>query len=297
MNSSPFFSLVVPTFNRQALVVRAIASVLNQTFSDFELWVIDDGSTDDTRYAVESFSDPRLLYRKIDNSERGIARNTGIRASSGRYVTFLDSDDILYPNHLQAAFQKLSQLGFPECYHQGYVIMNNAGRIMQMPYARQDLNTALFNKGNIMSCMGVFVRRDILIDNLFHEDRTLAGFEDWELWIRLASRFRFHYHPDVTSALLQHEDRGSLHAERIRLVGKAMLFMRLITTNPIVVNAYGPYLKKLRANVYSYISLHLSSNRLEKRAAWGFLLRALREDKKQFWIKRTLAIVRNILLT
>jgi glycosyltransferase involved in cell wall biosynthesis len=297
MSNSPFFSLVVPTFNRQALVVRAIASILNQTFSDFELWVIDDGSTDDTQYAVESFNDPRLRYRRIDNSERGAARNTGIHASSGRYVTFLDSDDILYPNHLQSAFQKLTETGFPECYHQGYVIVNDAGRIIQRPHAKQDLNTALFNKGNVMSCMGVFVRRDILADNLFNEDRRLAGLEDWELWIRLASKFRFYYYPNVTSALLQHDARTSMRAERIQLVRRAMLFMRLITTNRLVVNAYGPYLKKLRANVYSYVSLHLSGNPLEKRAAWGFLLRALREDKTQFLIKRTLAIIRNILLT
>ena len=148
-----------------------------------------------------------------------------------------------------------------------------------------------------MSCMGVFVRRDILIDNLFNEDRRLAGFEDWELWIRLASRFRFYYDPEVTSALLQHDDRGSLRAERIRLIKKATLFIQLITTNHLVVNKYGGDLKKLLANVYSYVSLHLSSNRVEKRAAWGFLLQALREDKKQFWRRRTLAILRNILLT
>ena len=297
MSSSPFFSVIIPTYNRQALVIRAIASVLNQTFSDFELYVIDDGSTDDTQCAVQSFNEPRLHYRKIDNSERGAARNAGISASNGRYVTFLDSDDILYPNYLQFAFQKLTQLTLPECYHQGYVIRNSAGKVIQNPYAKHDLNIALFKRGNIMSCMGVFVRRDAVMDNLFNEDRMLAGFEDWELWIRLACRFKIYYNPQVTCALLQHDDRGSLRFEKISLLRKATLFMKLIAGNRLVVDKYGSNLNKLFANVYSYVSLHLSSSPAEKRAAWSYLVRALREDKSQIWRKRTLAIIRNILLT
>lgn len=297
MESNVCFSVIIPTYNRQFLLARAIESVLQQSFADFELWIIDDGSTDATEQAVQSFKDPRLHYKKIINSERGAARNAGIQSSSGRYVTFLDSDDFVYANHLEFVFLKLKELSFPECFHQGYVIINRSGKVVQKPYGEKNLNKALFKTGNIMSCMGVFVRRDILIHNLFNENRVLAGFEDWELWLRLASRFPIYYDPRITAVLTQHGERSTVLAERSRLEAMAKLFIELISRNPVVVTQYGRYMKALFANVYSYVSLHLSANKAEKREAWRFLLKSIKEDKKQLLRKRTIVILRNILLT
>ena len=91
--SRPAFTVVVPTHNREALLPRAVASVLPQSFSDFELIVVDDGSTDGTLNLLHSVSDPRL--RVISQSRAGVsaARNAGLRAATGDAVTFLDSDD------------------------------------------------------------------------------------------------------------------------------------------------------------------------------------------------------------
>lgn len=88
-------SIIIPTYNRAPLIGRAIHSVLNQTHQDFELIVVDDGSTDDTEEVVRSFNDERLGYIRLKQNSRtpAVPRNTGIKAARGEYIAFLDSDD------------------------------------------------------------------------------------------------------------------------------------------------------------------------------------------------------------
>jgi glycosyltransferase involved in cell wall biosynthesis len=96
----PFISVIIPTYNRASLLPRALGSVLAQTFADFEVVVVDDGSTDETRQVVESLADARVRYIYQENSGRPIACNTGVAQSGARYVTFLDSDDEALPTWL-----------------------------------------------------------------------------------------------------------------------------------------------------------------------------------------------------
>lgn len=100
--SAPFFSIILPTFNRRHLIERAIKSVLAQEFVDFELIIIDDGSSDDTFLSIKPFllSDRRLRYHHAANRGLAMARNLGISMCTGRYVTFIDSDDEYLPSHL-----------------------------------------------------------------------------------------------------------------------------------------------------------------------------------------------------
>src|SRR5688572_14374271 len=91
---TPKVTVVIPVYNRAQAVRRAIASVLAQTFQDFEIVVVDDGSTDDSVRSVESFDDPRIrMIRHEGNLGGSVARNTGITAAVAPYVAFLDSDD------------------------------------------------------------------------------------------------------------------------------------------------------------------------------------------------------------
>jgi len=89
----PKISVIIPTYNRAHTITKAINSVLNQTFKDFELIVVDDGSTDDTKSIIGVFEDSRIRYVWQENQERSAARNTGLRLSQGKYISFLDSDD------------------------------------------------------------------------------------------------------------------------------------------------------------------------------------------------------------
>lgn len=97
----PFFSVIIPTYNRAKDLKRSLESVLAQTFTDFELLIVDDGSTDSTPEVVGWYNDDRIRYIYQDNKERSAARNNGMQQATGKYICLLDSDDIFYPEHLQ----------------------------------------------------------------------------------------------------------------------------------------------------------------------------------------------------
>jgi hypothetical protein len=95
------FSIIIPTFNRAHTVLRAVESVLGQTYTDLEVIVVDDGSTDDTQPRLAALEDGRLHYFYQSNQGRSVARNTGIVQARGEFVTFLDSDDAVRPTWLE----------------------------------------------------------------------------------------------------------------------------------------------------------------------------------------------------
>src|SRR5947209_8581316 len=102
--SLPYFSVVIPTYNREKLIQNTLNSVLNQKYQSFEIIVIDDGGQDNTEQLIKNIDDPKISYYKKENGERGAARNYGWQLAKGSYVTFLDSDDIFYENHLKEAY-------------------------------------------------------------------------------------------------------------------------------------------------------------------------------------------------
>lgn len=112
MSSAPFFTVIIPTYNRAHCILDSVQSVLRQSFTDFELIVVDDGSTDNTADILKSAAevDERIKYIYQENAERSAARNHGIRLASGKYVCFLDSDDEYLPSHLENFHQRVSQL-------------------------------------------------------------------------------------------------------------------------------------------------------------------------------------------
>jgi glycosyltransferase involved in cell wall biosynthesis len=102
MSGIPFFSIVIPVYNRADVLPVALKSVFDQTFQDFEVIVVDDGSADDPGKVIETIGDPRVRYLKQQNAGGAAARNSGIDAAIGQFIAFLDSDDIFLPHHLQA---------------------------------------------------------------------------------------------------------------------------------------------------------------------------------------------------
>lgn len=113
---TPFFSIIIPLYNRERSIAKAINSVLNQTFQDFELIIVDDCSIDNSSIIVKQFQkqDTRIKYIKNEiNEERCISRNNGIKKATGKYICFLDSDDYHLPIHLQTFHEKILSLQFP----------------------------------------------------------------------------------------------------------------------------------------------------------------------------------------
>jgi len=104
----PFFSVILPVYNREKFIAKAVDSVLNQTYTDFELILVDDASIDNTAQIIQSYHDSRIRYVRNDiNIERCNSRNRGIAMARGTYICFLDSDDYHLPHHLQTLYSHI----------------------------------------------------------------------------------------------------------------------------------------------------------------------------------------------
>ena len=103
--SSPFFSVIIPTYNRRKFLKIALNSVLQQTFRNFEVIIIDDGSCDGTNELVAQFKDQRIIYLYQKNHGVAHARNCGLERAKGRYIAYLDSDDRWVPQKLERIFK------------------------------------------------------------------------------------------------------------------------------------------------------------------------------------------------
>lgn len=102
----PVFSIITPTFNRGYCIWKEIQSVQKQTFPDWEMIIVDDGSTDDTKKVVAEFqNDPRIKYFETKHKNASSARNIGLKLAKGRFISYVDSDDIIYENYLAVAFE------------------------------------------------------------------------------------------------------------------------------------------------------------------------------------------------
>jgi glycosyltransferase involved in cell wall biosynthesis len=241
--------------------------------------------------------DPRINYLWKANGERAAARNAGVQVSRGTYVTFLDSDDWLYPRHLGLVREAIQRLNDPVVYHQAYEVVDEGGRILSRDdVGKRNINKLLLTRGNVLSCMGVFVKRDIARTNPFNETLALTGLEDWELWIRLAAQYPILHGVDVTSALVHHEDRSVWQIPDQKLLERVNTFLDIVCGNAMVTAAFDALLPQLRANSSTYISLHLSELQGHKGQALAYFFRGLSYSWRAMFRRRTLAILRNLLL-
>jgi len=292
--SGPFFSLVVPTFNRARLIRRTLESIVNQEDPDFEVLVIDDGGTDETAEIVRTIGDDRIRYFWKPNGERGAARNTGTLEARGRYVTFCDSDDVLYPHHLGTARELIASRGTPEFLHLPYERRDENGSLIGKSLKLQGSLNEMLPSGNLLSCHGVFLRRDVALEVPFNENRDLSGSEDWELWLRLAARYPIHYHTRATSALIDHPERSVLAFDEAKLLNRKKLLIQYLDADAIFVARMGHCRPRIEHEFDSYIGLHLALAGQPWRAS-RYLIRCIRERPFSILERRSLATIKYML--
>lgn len=290
----PFFSIVIPSYNRADLIAKAIQSVLDQTFQDFEIIVVDDCSKDNTAEVVAAFHHPGIrYYRNEVNLERSATRNRGILEATGKYITFLDSDDYYFPGHLKKSYDHLAK-HHSDIYYQRYAIVDDRGiQTGQGRWIKQEVFKQLLKEGTVLHLNGIFVKKEISRTVLFREDMNQS--EDYEYFIRLLMNHPIEYTNELTSALLSHQGRGVLNINKASLILNMELLLKYVTENEIFIKSYKPYLRYIRSGASSYISLHLVlANDLK--GGIRFLLRSLVENPVALFRRRTLAIVKHILL-
>lgn len=295
MSSLPFFSIIIPTYNRAQYLVATLESVLKQTYPHYEILIVDDGSTDQTKQVVESFKSPFLHYIYQDNGERGKARNKGIEAAKGEYITFLDSDDLFYPHHLQVAAEQIVRYRYPFVYRQNYELKSSNGKLQTRPEKlKGDANKEIL-KGNFFSCIGVFVHRNVAKEHHFCEDRRLSYTEDWEYWLRLSVRFKFYNNNQITCCMIDHSSRSSrqFNAQKMKILSALLLFN--LRNDTVFLVTRKKYLPQIKANMLSLIALmKVSAGQNEK--VWHYVTRAIYLSPREIIRKRTFAIAKHYAL-
>jgi glycosyltransferase involved in cell wall biosynthesis len=188
---NPLVSIIIPTYNRAEDLKRALRSVFDQTFTDWEVLVVDNHSIDNTESLINSFNDPRIKLFKIHN-EGVIAasRNLGLKHALGEYIAFLDSDDWWQPKKLEESIKYLGQ-GADVVYHdlfwvtrpdQSFFWRRTRGRNLKNPVFYD-----LIKNGTTLCNSSVVVRKELLKTiNGLCEEENMVGAEDYDAWLRIA---------------------------------------------------------------------------------------------------------------
>ena len=210
----PTVSVITPTYNRMGLLTEAIASVRAQTFPDWELIVVDDGSADETPRLLEAYARRDARIRPVRQPNQGLsaARNAGLRVAKGEFVAFLDDDDLWLPEKLQvqvAFMHARPELGM--CYSSVHLLSSRTGTTWVIPRRPGTTYRDLFERNSI-HVPTAFVRRSCL-DAVGHFNPQLRICQDFELWLRIARRYPIGFIDRPLASYRRHE--GAMTASLI----------------------------------------------------------------------------------
>lgn len=223
----PYFSIIIPTYNRAHIILKTVHSVLNQTFCNWELIIVDDGSNDNTKDVILAIRDERIHYLFQKNAERSVARNNGIQNSVGKYICFLDSDDSYEPHHLETLYKNIQEerepaaLFFVHAYH----IINGEKSLTNMVSLGNDPLLYFFTQPVIPA--RVCIHHEILKSIRFDEDIVIV--EDLVLWTKIAYSYPVIEIKEYTVRYLLHEDNSvniKNNSHYTRLLGLKKYFKR-----------------------------------------------------------------------
>ena len=203
------FSVIIPTYNRAGIIGRAIESVLAQTYQNWELIVVDDGSTDNTKEIVMSYNDERIKYFWKENEERSIARNFGIEKASGDYISFLDDDDYYLPEFFEEFNKKIIAENIPvAAFMCDEYTEDDRGSRKLNHIPKHFINNPVRMLWEIQTSIRPFViHKDIFIEELFKENCPFG--QDFHLAIRIVLKYSLLYIHKPLSVNKIHKNRGT----------------------------------------------------------------------------------------
>jgi glycosyltransferase involved in cell wall biosynthesis len=217
----PYFSIVIPTYNREDLIGRTLTTIQSQTIDEWEVLIVDDGSQDNTADVVRPFlSDSRFQYLPKENAERGAARNYGLARAQGEYVVFLDSDDLFHPNHLVTLRTAIQAAPTPPNFIATKYDFDRDGQRRPSDLttlAVSQLKFDTFLQGNALAC-NVCVRRANPNLKLFEEDRRYAAVEDWLFLLENTQHGDVVHLVDALTLTMNDHDQRSMRADNQGLI-------------------------------------------------------------------------------
>jgi glycosyltransferase involved in cell wall biosynthesis len=269
----PKVSVIIPTHNRSQLLPRAINSVLNQTYKDFELIIVDDASTDNTAEIVSRFNDPSIKYYK-NEINRGLpaSRNIGIKNSTANFLGFLDDDDAWEPTKLEKQLVALqdsdSKVGLIYCHYRR--INANDGSVIDevAPLFRGKVGEYII--ANCFIASGSPIVRKECFGKVGLFDEGLQGCEDWDMWIRISKYYEFDLVPESLLNYYIHDSISSNIDQKINA------WTRIIKKH---TDDFAEYPRLFSMNINHLLKLHIyKGNRFE---SWKLIAESLKHNKMQ----------------
>ncbi len=194
----PAVTVIIPTYNRAALIKETVTSVLEQTFSDFEVLIIDDGSTDNTKQIIDEIKDDRIKYFHKNNGGVSSARNLGLKNAQGQFVCFLDSDDLWPRDFLQSMMTHLRanpEYGAAYCMRTRLFDDGSTQPSYQKEFFCSGQVTAKLFEKTFIQTSAICFRKKVL-EGLFF-DESLTNGEDVDVWLKVSTRTKFLFVPDI----------------------------------------------------------------------------------------------------
>lgn len=259
-------SIIVPTYNRARMVTETIDSILNQTYQDFELIVVDNCSIDDTEKVIGGYADKRIRYFRHDNGGViAVNRNYGILQAKGEFIAFCDDDDLWLPDKLEKQmleFEKDERLGLV-CTNA--ILFNEKGDLGK--FFTNKLNDNNFTFGSLvrkssMICSSVLVKKSVIDDiGVMDTSPEIFTAEDYELWLRIAKKYRVKY---VDLPLVKYRVHpGNVKKKAIAAIKRDRAVYRKLLAKGVISHKLYHWLN-LRRLVYEF----LLATRTMKLASW-----------------------------
>lgn len=251
---SPKVSVIIPTYNSAHFIIEAVDSVLAQTFTEFEILVIDDGSTDNTKEVLAEKYGDSIQYFYKENGGVSKARNFGIENAKGKYVAFLDSDDAWIPEKLEKQILALEKNPDKKaCYSSFYLCDEKLNPLeINRSERKSDALTDLILIGNVVATPSTVIAEKGLFEQVGGFDYELSQCADWEMWIRLATKTEFIY---LNEPLLKYRQHGSNMSKNASLLEKdSILLMEKGFTLPNLADEVKAKKKEAFAKVYMVLA-------------------------------------------
>lgn len=190
----PFFTVIIPVYNKEKFIENTIKSVLQQSFSDFELILVNDGSTDNSILKIENFSDSRITFYTKENGGASSARNFGLEKAKANYITFLDADDYWYPDFLQEMASSIEE--FPNHKIFSAAIEVESDKVVfpsqysiKKSSEREIVDYFVASMKTTIICTSCAVFEKSVFEKVGHFDTEIKSGQDTDMWIRMGLEF------------------------------------------------------------------------------------------------------------
>jgi glycosyltransferase involved in cell wall biosynthesis len=262
MNNSPLVSIVIPTYNHAPMLQRALATVVEQTYQNWNAIVVNNFSTDNTLEVVATFNDPRIQCVNFrNNGVIGASRNEGIALATGKYVAFLDSDDTWFPTKLEKCVEILESGSDLVCHAEYWIDESGKSRLVAYGPSEAATHHSLIYKGNRISTSATVVRAALLKEvHGFDVSPELISTEDYDLWIRLAAKSdKFAFISEPLGEYHRHDNNVSANIEK-HLAAELALLAKHFSANTRFENMVARRRRKALAYYGAGRSLYRTRN-------------------------------------